>query len=292
MEGVLGSGLTLHEVIAAEIATIRCRSTTRSDWVREHVDVAAGARRARRAARPADRLERLPRADRAGARARGGRRSRSSPNRSTRSPTAGGAVWRDEARARSAASRASAALLAGEPLVFVGDGYSDRCAALAADRVFARDGLAVYLDEQGVAVRAVRDAATMSLLRFPEPYDFELSTERFRASAPTSRTCWSTVRCIARSAGGRCASPPRPAGVDVEPLDDETRPVVLRLLGAPFELEPFYAWAADDAVLGRDRRPAARASGRRSRPIRSRRSSPRSPPSRSRCSPPSRSATG
>jgi 3-methyladenine DNA glycosylase/8-oxoguanine DNA glycosylase len=32
-------------------------------------------------------------------------------------------------------------------------------------------------------------------------------------------------------------------GVEVEPLDDEIRPVVLHLLGAPFELEPFYAWA-------------------------------------------------
>ncbi|MDB5093159.1 MAG: 2,3-diketo-5-methylthio-phosphopentane phosphatase [Candidatus Eremiobacteraeota bacterium] len=31
-------------------------------------------------------------------------------------------------------------------LTYVGDGYSDRCAALAADRVFARDGLARYLD--------------------------------------------------------------------------------------------------------------------------------------------------
>ena len=39
----------------------------------------------------------------------------------------------------------------GHPLVFVGDGYSDRCASLACDRVFARDGLAGYLDEQGVA---------------------------------------------------------------------------------------------------------------------------------------------
>jgi len=38
----------------------------------------------------------------------------------------------------------------GSPLVFVGDGWSDRCASLAADRVFARTGLADYLDEQGV----------------------------------------------------------------------------------------------------------------------------------------------
>jgi 2-hydroxy-3-keto-5-methylthiopentenyl-1-phosphate phosphatase len=40
-------------------------------------------------------------------------------------------------------------LPAGE-VVFVGDGYSDRCAALAAGRVFARDSLAAYLLEQGV----------------------------------------------------------------------------------------------------------------------------------------------
>jgi DNA-3-methyladenine glycosylase II len=32
-------------------------------------------------------------------------------------------------------------------------------------------------------------------------------------------------------------------GVDVEPLDEVTRPVVLKLLGDPFELDPFYAWA-------------------------------------------------
>ncbi len=36
------------------------------------------------------------------------------------------------------------------PLVFVGDGYSDRCASLACDRVFARDGLARYLQDEGV----------------------------------------------------------------------------------------------------------------------------------------------
>jgi 2-hydroxy-3-keto-5-methylthiopentenyl-1-phosphate phosphatase len=35
------------------------------------------------------------------------------------------------------------------PIVYVGDGFSDRCAALAAGRVFARDGLARYLDSVG-----------------------------------------------------------------------------------------------------------------------------------------------
>jgi 2-hydroxy-3-keto-5-methylthiopentenyl-1-phosphate phosphatase len=37
------------------------------------------------------------------------------------------------------------------PIVFVGDGYSDRCASLACERVFARDGLASYLRDEGVA---------------------------------------------------------------------------------------------------------------------------------------------
>jgi 2-hydroxy-3-keto-5-methylthiopentenyl-1-phosphate phosphatase len=37
------------------------------------------------------------------------------------------------------------------PFVYVGDGYSDRCAALAAERVFARDALSVYLAGQGIA---------------------------------------------------------------------------------------------------------------------------------------------
>ena len=37
------------------------------------------------------------------------------------------------------------------PFVYVGDGISDRCASLAAERVFARSGLARYLTTQGVA---------------------------------------------------------------------------------------------------------------------------------------------
>ncbi len=47
-----------------------------------------------------------------------------------------------------------------------------------------------------------------------------------------------------RAIGGReVAIAAAPGGIDVEPLDDETRAVVLKLLGAEFDLEPFYAWA-------------------------------------------------
>lgn len=40
-----------------------------------------------------------------------------------------------------------------------------------------------------------------------------------------------------------------PGGVDVEPLDAETEPVVRRLLGLEFDLGAFYAWASADSLL-------------------------------------------
>lgn len=45
----------------------------------------------------------------------------------------------------------------GEKLVYVGDGISDRCAARLAETVFARDGLAEHLTEEGVAFRPFED---------------------------------------------------------------------------------------------------------------------------------------
>ena len=52
-------------------------------------------------------------------------------------------------------------LPAGE-VVYVGDGYSDRCAALASDRVFATAGLARYLAEQGKAFEPFTDFHALS----------------------------------------------------------------------------------------------------------------------------------
>jgi DNA-3-methyladenine glycosylase II len=89
----------------------------------------------------------------------------------------------------------------------------------------------------------------MSLLRFPEPYDFELSTGRFRAFG-TDLANRLVDTTLYRAVGEReVRIVARRGGVDVEPLDAEIEPVVARLLGAPFELQPFYDWAERDPVL-------------------------------------------
>ena len=45
----------------------------------------------------------------------------------------------------------------GGEVVYVGDGYSDRCAAEDADLIFARRGLAAYLTERGVPFEPFED---------------------------------------------------------------------------------------------------------------------------------------
>jgi len=45
----------------------------------------------------------------------------------------------------------------GRGVVYIGDGYSDHCAAMAADRVFARRGLARYLRKAGVPFEPFED---------------------------------------------------------------------------------------------------------------------------------------
>jgi DNA-3-methyladenine glycosylase II len=50
-------------------------------------------------------------------------------------------------------------------------------------------------------------------------------------------------------AGRDVAIRARPGGVDVEPLDSETHPVVEQLLALAFDLDAYYAWAAADPVL-------------------------------------------
>jgi DNA-3-methyladenine glycosylase II len=89
----------------------------------------------------------------------------------------------------------------------------------------------------------------VTLVVLPDPYDFELSTERFRAFGPDLANLWYEGG-VHRVVGGRELRIEAAAGgVDVEPLDEETEPVARALLGADFELDPFYAWAQGDEVL-------------------------------------------
>jgi 2-hydroxy-3-keto-5-methylthiopentenyl-1-phosphate phosphatase len=65
--------------------------------------------------------------------------------------------WLSESDCASCGEPCKRASLPSGPFAYAGDGYSDRCAALAADRVFARDGLARYLGERGVPYEPFTD---------------------------------------------------------------------------------------------------------------------------------------
>jgi DNA-3-methyladenine glycosylase II len=91
----------------------------------------------------------------------------------------------------------------------------------------------------------------MGLLRLPEPYDFALSTERFRAFGPDLANLWHEG-ALHRVVGRRQVRIEfAKGGVRAEPLNAETRPVVRKLLGAEFDIAAFYGWARKDPVLRR-----------------------------------------
>jgi DNA-3-methyladenine glycosylase II len=98
----------------------------------------------------------------------------------------------------------------------------------------------------------------VGLLRLPQPYDFEISTERFRAFGPDLANLWHEGGLHRVVSGREVRIEPAPGGVLVEPLDAEIERAAGKLLGLEFELEPFYAFAAGDEVLARR---AARLSG-------------------------------
>jgi DNA-3-methyladenine glycosylase II len=80
-------------------------------------------------------------------------------------------------------------------------------------------------------------------LAAPEPFSLELTTARFRAFGLDRATVWEDG-ALYRAVGGReVRIAAADGGVDVEPLDAETEPVVRRLLGFEFDLVAFSAWA-------------------------------------------------
>ena len=65
--------------------------------------------------------------------------------------------WNDDAQCPECGDLCKRRSLPDGEVVYVGDGYSDRCAALAAARVFARDDLAAYLAAEGVPFEPFED---------------------------------------------------------------------------------------------------------------------------------------
>ena len=155
LEPRVGVDLTLHEEIALEFEAIAAPLDDVVAWVVENVEVRSGLQELAR-------LE--PLVISAGFHeliepvlAREGVELEVLANRVDATPDGWRVCFRDEAACATCGEPCKRASLAGEPYVYAGDGYSDRCAALAADRVFARDGLARHLDGLGVGYEMFGD---------------------------------------------------------------------------------------------------------------------------------------
>jgi 3-methyladenine DNA glycosylase/8-oxoguanine DNA glycosylase len=88
------------------------------------------------------------------------------------------------------------------------------------------------------------------LVELPEPYSWELSTERFRVFGRDPANLWDdgTLRRVLH--GREVAIRPAEGGVEVEPADPAVAAAVRHFLGGPFDLDGFgrFAQTADPTL--------------------------------------------
>jgi len=156
-ENRLGKDLTLHEVIALEFESVRASLDEVVQWVRANVRVRAGFGEFARTHRPLV--------------VSSGFHELIEPVLAREGIELDVVANRVDARREGWLARfrnAEPCLVCGEPckrsdvrgldeFVYIGDGFSDRCVALAATRVFARDGLAEFLAEKRVSFERFED---------------------------------------------------------------------------------------------------------------------------------------
>lgn len=164
MEEALGHRLTLNEVIGREMRTIRAPLAEVQAWVTRHVRVREGFADLVAAHDPLvvsagfhELIEPVL--------AREGIDVEVIANRLDPRPDGWIALFRSDRVCPVCGEPCKREDVAGiEDIVYAGDGASDRCVALRARRVFARDGLATYLAAKGVPFErlfSLRDLAVL-----------------------------------------------------------------------------------------------------------------------------------
>ncbi len=154
--GRLGRGLTLRELLTLQFSTVRAPRDEVVDWVLAEAVIRRGF---------AAFVERYrPRIVSSGFHeliepilAREGIEVELEANRVEPDPGGWRVRWRHETSCEICGETCKRSLLPPGPVVYVGDGYSDHCAALVADRVFATSGLAEYFDARGLPYEPFTD---------------------------------------------------------------------------------------------------------------------------------------
>lgn len=149
-EARLGRELTLHEVIAGEFRSVRAPLPEVVEWMRENARVRPGFAEFARRHRPLvvssgfhELIEPVLE--------REGLELEVLANRLDPRPDGWQALFRSDEPCPVCGEPCKRADVAGlGEFAYAGDGFSDRCVAQAAARVFARDGLATYLERKGV----------------------------------------------------------------------------------------------------------------------------------------------
>jgi 2-hydroxy-3-keto-5-methylthiopentenyl-1-phosphate phosphatase len=158
---------SFREVMEAEMASLRLPLAEAVAWLLEHARVRPGFRELAEQHRPlivSSSFEETIRP----ILAREGVDLEVVANRVDARPDGWRVLWRDEEPCSECGDFCKRRALPVAPYVYVGDGWSDYCAALLADRVFARDGLADYLDELGAEYQRfadLRDVVVPSTVR-------------------------------------------------------------------------------------------------------------------------------
>jgi DNA-3-methyladenine glycosylase II len=100
-------------------------------------------------------------------------------------------------------------------------------------------------------MNASTTSTTSLAVSLPEPFDFELSTERYRAFGADLANLWHEDGVHRVLDGCEVRITAAEGGVAIQPGDTDLAASVRRYLGEPFDLGGFAAFAATEPVLSR-----------------------------------------